>query len=420
MGKFINNNKELLEQRQQKIYDTPGDTRDVYFRDYTRILHSNAYRRLKHKTQVYFNVNNDHICTRIEHVSHVAAVSRSIAIGLGLNCSLTDAIALGHDIGHSPFGHHGETVLNDLMDKYLSDEYKKVKFGEGNNKLFWHEKNGLRFVDNIELLADPLGQLQNLNLTYAVRDGILSHCGEIDQNALIPREEVIDLRDFKKPGQFQPCTWEGCVVKISDKIAYLGRDIEDAITLKMLSNSDLTELKTISNKYIDRVTLNTTSIMHNMITDICINSTPEKGICLGEKNLELLNKIKEFNYRVIYKSDKFAVYKEYASLVLKSIFEKLYQVFDGEYTMINLNVKYGCLYPKLTKGFIDWLCRYCTNTTIEKYDLGQVGKYELWQNEKIYGDLKDKNIYVQAIVDYISGMTDSYAIALFNELISFS
>lgn len=402
------------------LYETPGDTRDAYFRDYTRILHSYAYRRLKHKTQVFFNINNDHVCTRMEHVAHVASVSHSIALGLGLNTELTNAIAYAHDLGHAPFGHHGETVLNDLLNEYLESDFKKEIAGENNKKVFWHEKNGLRFVDCIELLPDPQNLHHNLNLTYAVRDGIISHCGEIDENAIKPRKDLIDLNQFQVPGQFAPCTWEGCVVKISDKIAYLGRDIEDAINLGIISNIDLQKLRRIAYVRHNKDEINTTSLMHSMIGDICKNSSPENGICLGENNLNLLNEIKDYNYRVIYRSSLFETYKEYVELVLTSIFKKLYRAYDGRNTISKVKSDYGKSYPKLANGFREWLAKYCVEDVASKCDdeslLDRVGTLE---NEKIYGDLQDKNIYVQAIVDYISGMTDAYAITIFNELLTF-
>ena len=155
-------------ERQQELYKREYDIRSEYERDYTRILHSLAYRRLKHKTQVFFNIDNDHICTRMEHVQHVESVSCTIAKYLGLNVDLTRAIAMGHDLGHAPFGHEGEVELTAIRNEYGFDD-------------FWHERNSLRMVDNIELLQDNQKNYRNLNLTYAVRDGIISHCGEVDQ-----------------------------------------------------------------------------------------------------------------------------------------------------------------------------------------------------------------------------------------------
>lgn len=126
-----NKNWDNLILREGKLYDRKGDVRTPFTRDYTRILHSLAYRRLKHKTQVFFNIDNDHICTRMEHVAHVESVSATIAKQLGLNTELTKAIAIGHDIGHAPFGHHGEAVLDNIAKE-------KLKESGG----FWHEKNG--------------------------------------------------------------------------------------------------------------------------------------------------------------------------------------------------------------------------------------------------------------------------------------
>ena len=172
--------------RNEALYQRKNDLRSPFSRDYNRIIFSLAYRRLKHKTQVFFAVEDDHVCTRSEHVNLVDSVSYTIAHYLGLNTELTRAIAVGHDLGHAPFGHEGERVLSKISQRDLEEK-------------FWHEKNGLDFVDKIELLEDNLKNEQNLNLTYGVRDGIISHCGEIDENALFPREECIDLKEYKYP-----------------------------------------------------------------------------------------------------------------------------------------------------------------------------------------------------------------------------
>ena len=161
--------------RINSIYRKSDDIRSEFARDYNRILHSNAYRRLKHKTQVFYATHNDHVCTRIEHVNHVASISQTLAKYLGLNTELVSSIAIGHDLGHPPFGHVGEKILE-----------KIIKENDINLK-FWHEGNSLRFVDKIETLPDSAGVERNLNLTYAVRDGIVCHCGEVDQNVLYPR-----------------------------------------------------------------------------------------------------------------------------------------------------------------------------------------------------------------------------------------
>lgn len=388
-----------LTERYSELYERKDEIRSPFERDYTRILHSNAYRRLKHKTQVFYNIDNDHICTRMEHAAHVGSVSESIAQRLGLNTDLTRAIALGHDLGHAPFGHHGERVLDGLSKKYLK-------------KPFWHEKNGLRFVDEVELLEDTQNHFCNLGLTYAVRDGIISHCGEINQNAIKPRRDIFDLACYEFPAQFQPATWEGCVVKISDKIAYVGRDIEDAISLGFLSDKEQDELRSFVSMGGEKV-LNTTVIIYNLIMDICENSSPEKGITLSRDMEKRLSEIKDFNVEKIYQNKHFRAYNEYSALVITQIFETLYSYYDDINTFKNLS-KDGRFYPELTKGFKEWLFRYVEGDCVtEQFDR------ELYSNKKIYGRMENREVYVQSIIDYISGMTDRYAVKIFNEMLTY-
>lgn len=391
-----------LTKRSEDLYKRHDEVRSPFARDYTRILHSMAYRRLKHKTQVFFNIDNDHICTRMEHVAHVESVSSTIATRLGLNVELTKAIAIGHDLGHAPFGHHGEAILQELSKKYI-----------GNN--FWHEQNGLRFVDEVELLNDNYNVARNLNLTYAVRDGIISHCGEVDENGLIPREKLINLSDFTSPGEYQPCTWEGCVVKISDKIAYVGRDIEDAITLGFLDDIAQNELTKMARTHDERA-LNSTVIMHNLIIDICENSTPQSGICLSASFLQQLNTIKNYNYERIYKHQRFEAFKEYSNLVINNIFKTLYNEYDGKYTWNKLN-ELSKFYPLLADSFEMWLSKYCDIKMIQDDKYRKVAMS--CENKKIYGLLDNQKLYAQAIIDYISGMTDRFAVKIFNELITY-
>ena len=381
-------------EREIPLYKRKNDIRSEYERDYTRILHSLAYRRLKHKTQVFFNIDNDHICTRMEHVQHVESVSCTIAQYLGLNSDLTRAIAMGHDLGHAPFGHEGEIELTRIREENGLDK-------------FWHERNSLRIIDDIELLSDDKGNNRNLNLTYAVRDGIICHCGELDENGIKPRQEKIDLHAISKPGECQAYTWEGCVVKIADKIAYLGRDIEDAIRMKFIGTCELEELSRISKKHGEDA-INTTVIIHDFITSICECSTPDSGIRLSDDYNHMLNEIKTFNIAHIYKNPKFEVYRKYVSLVIRSIYETLIELFDYENTIEKLKMLEKT-YPTIIHDF-----------TQQLKILSELGSSDAkYSNKKIYGKLDSKQLYVQAIVDYISGMTDRYAIAVFNELISF-
>jgi dGTPase len=393
---------EQLTARQGILHDRSDDIRSPFARDYTRILHSKAYRRLKHKTQVFFNIENDHICTRMEHVNHVESVSSTIAKFLGLNEELTKAISTGHDLGHAPFGHQGEVVLKTLAKEHL-----------GQN--FWHEKNSLRFVDDIELLEDEYKKHKNLDLTYAVRDGIISHCGEVDENGLMPRGELLPLREFDTPGKYQAATWEGCVVKISDKVAYLGRDIEDAIHLGFLEQAQKDELLKMAREN-DANVMNTTVIMYNMITDICKSSSPDKGICLSPKMYRQIQDLKEFNYKYIYRHQRQEPFRKYSELVISQIFELLLDCFDGRHSWEALEAK-GQIYPKSVEYFQKWLARYCYTEIVPDGELRDLSF--ACTNRKIYGDLSGKDTFVQAILDYISSMTDRFAIELFDETVTY-
>ena len=391
-----------LVSRQNELYSRSDDIREPFARDYTRILHSTAYRRLKHKTQVFFNIDNDHICTRMEHVNHVESVSTTIAKYLGLNDELTKAISIGHDLGHAPFGHQGETVIKRLSEKYLNHD-------------FWHEQNGLRFVDKIELLEDNYKRFRNLDLTYAVRDGIISHCGEVDDNGLFPRHDLILLNEFCSPGQYQAATWEGCIVKISDKIAYIGRDIEDAINLGFLGQSAEDELLKMARAN-DQNVMNTTVIMHNMIIDICKNSSPDNGISFSPQFSQQLKELKDFNYEYIYKHSRLQPFQHYSELVISQIFEWLLNCYDSKHTWTVLERKIP-FSPILSRSFQKWLARYCKTEIVPTGELRALSLQ--CENEKIYDDLSQQEVYIQAILDYISGMTDRFAIKLFNELITY-
>ena len=393
---------ERLISREQVLYSRSDDIRSPFARDYTRILHSLAYRRLKHKTQVFFNIENDHICTRIEHVNHVESVSTTIARFLGLNEELTKAISVGHDLGHAPFGHQGEKVINALSKEYLGRD-------------FWHEQNGLRFVDRLELLKDPYNKSRNLNLTYAVRDGIISHCGEVNQNGIYPRQELIPLDEFKRPAQYQPATWEGCVVKIADKVAYLGRDIEDAIDLGFLDQTVRNELTKMAQTN-DASAINTTVIMHNMVISICENSTPKRGIVMDDRFYGQMRQLMAFNYEHIYLHERLKPFQHYSELVLRQIFETLLRYYDGRYTLRALaeGLRFA---PTLRSSFEKWLACYCDTDIVPKGELLELALD--CENEKIFHKLEEQETYIQAIIDYISGMTDRFAIMLFNELLTY-
>lgn len=388
-----NPNWNNLISRKDELYKKENDVRSEFERDYDRIIYCNAYRRLKHKTQVFFLPKNDHICTRIEHVNNVDATSYTIAKALGLNTTLTRAISISHDIGHSPFGHKGEQILNRICM-------------ENDLEAFWHERNGLNFVDNIELLTNVNNEEKNLNLTYAVRDGIISHCGEIDEISLKPRTEFIDLeKDYIKLNQYSPYTWEGCVVKISDKISYLGRDIEDAISMGIL-DSNLNELYDLLEQP-RSANLNNTNIIGDLIADLCINSSLEEGLKFSETTFEKIKRLKQFNYKYIYKHKCMNPSERYFSLVLNEIFNTLNECYDGMNTLEKLN-SIKPFYTKVIDTFIKWISCYW-NIETDRTHL----------KNKILYDMNNIKDYQTAIITYISGMTDSYAIETYNDVVKY-
>lgn len=379
--------------RKDELYKKENDVRSEFERDYDRIIYCNAYRRLKHKTQVFFLPKNDHICTRIEHVNNVDATSYTIAKALGLNTTLTRAISISHDIGHSPFGHKGEQILNRICM-------------ENDLEAFWHERNGLNFVDNIELLTNVNNEEKNLNLTYAVRDGIISHCGEIDEISLKPRTEFIDLeKDYIKLNQYSPYTLEGCVVKISDKISYLGRDIEDAISMGIL-DSNLNELYDLLEQP-RSANLNNTNIIGDLIADLCLNSSANEGLKFSTATFEKIKRLKQFNYKYIYKHKCMNPSERYFSLVLNEIFNTLNECYDGMNTLEKLN-SIKPFYTKVIDTFIKWISCYW-NIETDRTHL----------KNKILYDMNNIKDYQTAIITYISGMTDSYAIETYNDIVKY-
>ncbi|MCI1821621.1 MAG: dNTP triphosphohydrolase [Megasphaera sp.] len=399
-------NWKLAIKRNGNLYTRPDDFRTPFGRDYTRILHSTAYRRLKHKTQVFFTTKNDHICTRIEHVNHVDSVSCTIGQYLGLNTELIGAIANGHDLGHSPFGHLGERVLKKISEKELGQP-------------FWHERQGLRVVDDIETLLDPAGKTSNLMLTYAVRDGIVSHCGEMKQTVLRPRKEYVDLNKIERAGEFEPYTWEGCVVKIADKIAYLGRDIEDAVRLGILKEdgNPLRDLKEQLNGHLKAQlqSVTNTAIMYPLITDICKESIPDKGLVLSEQHLNLMDTVMQFNYKFIYSNPRLEIYHKYAKLIIQSIYDILSRCYRGPDTIKEL-VKLSEEYPTLGAHFLERMRKYSDigrEIAVED-NLGNV-----FGNRVIYHIKENESEYRSACIDYIAGMTDTYAEKIFDELTTF-
>lgn len=384
--------------RESKLYTREYDLRTPFERDEMRIMHSKGYRRLKHKTQVFFAPQNDHVCTRMEHVQLVASVAETICKYLNLNDRLARAIALGHDIGHAPFGHHGESVLQEIAQANNLHE-------------FWHENNSLRFIDKIETLTDYNGFQQNLNLTYAVRDGIVCHCGEVDERCVKPRGDVVDLYSIQKGGKYGAFSYEGCVVKISDKIGYIGRDIEDGVSYGILGKEQKKELLDIVYTVYPNIKINemnTSSFTHSLILNLCSNSSIENGLCFSNECFEVLKLVKAFNYKYICRHPRIERFKKFATLIIETLFEQLVEYYPNIKEKIS---KDRILYPKLITTFEGWLTKY------SDYNLPEKESRRL-KNKLIY-HLEDEQEYKNCVLDFLSGMSDTFAIDTFNEVITF-
>jgi len=287
-------NEQLLKNR---VHLRVSDIRGEYYRDTTAIIHSSPFRRLKHKTQVFFAPSNDHICTRMEHCLHVASIASTICRGLGMDTELAWAIGMGHDLGHTPFGHTGERIISRLME---AKGYPP----------FEHEVNSLRMVD---FLAE---RGKGLNLTYAVRDGIVSHCGEHFSQCLRPTFAVKDLNSITSRCGLVPATWEGVVVRFSDSIAYLGRDYEDAFRLGVVDGKSLPGI--VKEK------LGTTNgeIINSLVNDI-IDHSDENGIRFSDEVYPAVLAMKEYNYTHIYQSSMLQGYDKYFSRLINLVVEYL-------------------------------------------------------------------------------------------------
>ena len=274
--------------------------------DTDRILHSLAYSRYIDKTQVFYLIKNDHITHRVLHVQLVSKIARTIGRLLGLNEDLLEAIALGHDIGHTPFGHDGERFLSELTQQY----------GVGP---FLHNIQGVRFLEEIERKG------KGWNLSLQVLDGILCHDGEIHSQALCPDQDkdfsVLDrqIREKEKnPAMdLSPMTLEGCVVRMADTISYVGRDIEDAIRLGLIKRKDLPE----DCKAVLGDTNGT--IVYTLVEDLVAKSLGKPCVSFSEEKGDALKHLKAFNNDRIYTSSKV---KEQTPKI-KLMFEQLFVLY---------------------------------------------------------------------------------------------
>jgi len=352
-----------------RLIDEPKcPVRTDFERDANRILYSIEFRRLRHKTQVFFNAKNDHVCTRMEHVLYVASIAVTIARTLNLNQDLTNAIALGHDLGHAPFGHSGERVLDCCLKKINPD------------LSFQHELHSLRIVDRLatRISKEKINEKRGLNLTFEVRDGIVSHCGEIISENCLKRDINKDpLSIINQQSRLtMPYTLEACIVRLVDKIAYVGRDIEDAVRVRLININDIP--KDIRNE------LGNTNgeIINTLVCDIIENSYGKDCIQLSREKGEALQCLINENVRLIYNADKIKRYEKTAKNVIEGLFFNLLEAVKDPEGMKNSEIKVYRMFYNFIK------------------DIG----YEEIESDE------------QKVIDFVAGMTDNFALSCFEEI----
>ena len=263
------------ESKGRAVYEEPCEFRTDFQRDRDRIIHSKAFRRLMHKTQVFLAPEGDHYRTRLTHTLEVTQVARTIARTLNMNEDLTEAIALGHDLGHTPFGHNGEAILNEIHPGG-----------------FHHNEQSLRVVDILE----STNRRKGMNLTWEVRDGILNHTGKLPAS-----------------------TMEGKIVKISDRIAYINHDIDDAIRSGVITLNDLPKgpIELFGLEHRDRI--------NSMISNVVANSDGRDIITMDDEHAAMLNELRNFMFENVYKSS--SVKKEEDLAKVEVVIETLYNYF---------------------------------------------------------------------------------------------
>jgi len=353
LSKYACPNQSAIRFRPESIPDSVN-VRPAFFHDTDRIIHSLAYSRYIDKTQVFFLFDNDHITHRVLHVQLVSKIARTIARFLKLNEDLIEAIALGHDIGHTPFGHDGEKYLNRICE-------------EQNIGYFRHNAQSVRFLTELE------NNGQGWNLSLQVLDGILCHNGEHISGHYSPAaiKTVDDFlaeyhlcltkSDYGK--ELKPFTLEGCVVRVCDVIAYIGRDIEDAITVKLISRNEIPEdiTKVLGNTNRD--------IIDNLVRDLVENSIDRPYLSFSPHILESLKLLRDFNYSKIYLAPEKQQQNDKIEQMFRLMFEKFMNDLSGNNTESQI-------------------FRDCPNIKIANY--------------------RSKTPEARIVVDYISGMTDDY------------
>ncbi len=344
-----------------RFRDIDDDIRPPFFRDIDKIVYSLSYTRYMDKTQVFTFNDNDNISKRMTHVQMVSKIARTIGRALGLNEDLIEAAALGHDLGHVPFGHIGERILNEIS----------VKYGEG---YFNHNIQSVRTLMYVE--NNGIGS----NICLQVLDAIMCHNGELELREYRPRKKTKEefLEEYEKSytekdqvKKLVPMTLEGCVVRISDIIAYIGRDIEDAIRLGII------DISSVPSEITDVLGVKNGQIINTIIMDLLKNSVGKDYLCLSPKVFEAIKKLKSFNYENIYSVANSMEDVRFYEQVFNEVFETCLRFIKTQKKDTNI-----------FKTFLEGMDpEYLKNTSDER-----------------------------KVLDYIAGMTDDYILKEYNSL----
>ena len=362
---MLNHNKYLskyatLDSDAIYLRDVSNDFRTPFFRDIDRIIYTLAFTRYSDKTQVFSFKSNDHLTKRMIHVQYVSKIARTIGRALALNEDLIEAAALGHDLGHTPFGHVGEEILNKIS----------MDCGEG---YFNHNIHSVRLLMYIENYG------RGKAITLQTLDAIMCHNGELPQNKYIPRkktkEEFIEeynlsYKDRESIKKLRPMTLEGCVVRISDLIAYLGRDIEDAMRLNIVSFDD------IPDSIKKHLGSSNREIVNTIITDVIKNSLDKDYIKLSDEVYNGIVDLKKFNYENIYSRAYTKEEREELEEILNTLFKCYMNDLESNNKESNI------------------IKSYLSNMS-EEY--------------------KNNNSKERLVIDYIAGMTDDYCVNEYNK-----
>ena len=345
-----------------QYYYRNEDIRPAFSHDVDKIIHSRCYSRYIDKTQVFYLIDNDHITHRVLHVQLVSKIARTIGRFLNLNEDLIEAISLGHDVGHTPFGHNGETIISEFCQK-------------NNCGYFEHNVQSFRLYHEIEKKGE------GVNLSVQVLDGIICHNGEIlstkyEYDKYKTKEMLLDqynqsITDKNISKSMRPMTLEGCVMRISDIIAYVGRDIEDAIKLNLIDRRDIprdiTAILGDNNK----------DIINTLVIDLVNNSYGNNYLSFSPDVFNALNELKRWNYKNIYDNVK----KKTQDDIVKDMFN----------FVLYKNLEY-----------------------LEKKDIKS--HIFQWAQGELNHSYRDKYSNAKIVADYVSGMTDDYLMNSFKEM----